>query len=379
MASSDSTIVALKPSAELGEFGSSDPVTVLMLSSRFQVRGSCATTLRLLERLPGWLIYPRLICPDAQQVNVQRRRQLQIREISHLDFPILGRFLLRNLLTELQAQPPDVIHVQSRRMLAAGNWLARQLKRPLILTVHDYLRHPECLRVDRSTCRRIVAVSEAVKADLITQTGLPEELMTVVCSGVETGVVTEVQPLETGHVPVVGTAGPLETVKGLPYFLEAAAKVLATGKDVEFLIAGAGPEEKRLRRLAQSLGIFHKVTFVPYLLEFGRSLAAMDIFCLPSLQQGLGAVMLEAMALGRPVIATGVGGVNTIVRDGETGLMVPPSNSEELARHIIELLENPDRARAIGNAARRLVESDYSVDRMVKQFVQIYRDVQKVT
>ena len=85
--------------------------------------------------------------------------------------------------------------------------------------------------------------------------------------------------------------------------------------------------------------------------------------------------MLEAMALGRPVIATGVGGVSSVIRDGETGLIVPPQSSSELARRIVELLDQPDRARAIGAQARKLVVEQYSANTMVQRTAQLYREL----
>lgn len=347
------------------------PIDVLLVSPRFEVRGSCATTLRLLEHLPALGVRFRLVCPDAQLIDPDRRRRLPIQEMPWLDLPVLKSVAQRLLLGRLREEPPDVIHVQSRRMLKTATFLARELERPFVLTVHDYLKRRERMRIDRQWCRRIITVSEAVRDDLLARTDLPADLLTVIASGVETG--GEVRPpLEPQNVPVVGTAGPLEAVKGFPFFLGAARKVLSAGIEVEFLVAGAGPEEANLRRLARTLGIAHRVTFVPYLLDFRRSLEAMDIFCLPSLQQGLGTVMLQAMAMGRPVIASGVGGVHTIVRDGETGLLVPPSNTGELARRIIELLESPVRARAIGEAARNLVEANFGVDRMIRKVADVY-------
>ena len=141
------------------------------------------------------------------------------------------------------------------------------------------------------------------------------------------------------------------------------------------LIAGAGPEEANLRRLARELGIAQKVTFVPNLSDLNESLAAMDIFCLPSLQQGLGTIMLEPMAMAKPVIATGVGGVYSVVEDGRTGLMVPPSNSQALAEKILDLLNHPDRAGTIGEAARARVVSDFSVEKMIRQTAGLYREL----
>lgn len=346
----------------------------MLLAGRFQARGSCAYALRLLQHLPQFGVQVRAICPDARQVEPHRRSE-NLRELTHLDMPLWGRVVLEFLSRELAAAPPDLIHVQSRQMLQQGRWLARRLQRPFVLTMHECIQPRERLRIDWNWCRRIIAVSESVKEALVEHARIPAEQVSVIVSGVEVEPHSRcAAPLDPGHVPVVGTACPLEAVKGLPYFLSAAQRVLATGRDVEFVVAGAGPEEANLRRLTRELGISGKVTFVPYVLDFADALVAMDIFCLTSLQQGLGTVMLEAMSLGRPVIATGVGGVDRAVRDGKTGLIVPPGNSAELARRILELLDDPVRARALGTAAREIVTEEFGVERMVRATAALYRE-----
>ena len=199
-------------------------------------------------------------------------------------------------------------------------------------------------------------------------------MVTVIHSGVEIPENADSAPvLDPNHIPVIGTAGPLETVKGLPFFLGAAQQVLATRGNAEFLVSGTGPEESNLRRLAHELGISEHVTFVPNLHDFSKSLSALDIFCLPSLRQGLGTIMLEAMARGKPVIASGVGGIYSAVQDNKTGLVVPPSNSGQLASRILELLNDPVRARAIGERARQFVKEQFGVEQMVEQTVNVYR------
>ena len=349
---------------------------ILLFAGRFTVRGSCSYSLRLAEHLPMQGMRSTVVCPDARRVEPERRRELQIREFSHLHLPLWGCVVVRMMLRQLQLDPPDLIHIQSRNVAQQGMWLARELKRPFVLTVHDYLQASERFVVDRHWCQRIIAVSESVKSDLQKRAGLPGDLISVIHSGVDThDTIDETTVLEANRLPVVGTAGPLEGVKGFPFFLGAAARVLATGRDVEFVIAGAGPEESNLRRLARELKIDSHVTFSPNLLEFGDALSATDIFCLPSLQQGIGTIMLEAMSKGRPVIASRVGGIDQVVRDGETGLLVPPSNSESLANRILELLDNPVKAREMGRAARIEVARDFSVDQMVSKTVAVYREI----
>jgi len=353
-----------------------DAPRVLMLAGRFSVRGSSAYTLRLAENLPQAGVQAQLICPDARIVERSLCRQLGIQEFPYLQTPLVGRVVLPLLARSLEADPPDLIHAQSRGAAPQGAWLARRLERPYVLTVHDYMQPRQTLRVDRAWCRRIIAVSESVKSDLLARTGLPDPLVTVIHSGVDCDATPDVSGvLPPGRVPVIGTAGPLEAVKGFPFFLGAAARVLMTGRDVEFVIAGAGPEEENLRRLSRELQIAEHVTFIPNLSDFAEALVAMDVFCLPSLQQGIGTIMLEAMALARPVIGTRVGGVYRVIRDGETGLLVPPSDSVRLAERMIELLDDPARARSIGLAAQQEVRQEFSVDRMVEKTAALYREV----
>jgi glycosyltransferase involved in cell wall biosynthesis len=351
-------------------------IEVLLLVGRFEVRGSSAYTLRLATGLAREGLAAKIVAADARRVSPLVANRLHIREFRRLDAPLWGAVVFRFLLNEMRRNPPRLIHLQSPRVLRQGTRLARALQRPYVLTMHEHLAEGMPPRIDRRFCRRIIAVSESVRDDLLVRLRLPPEMVTVISSGVETYPWDDLPlPLEPGHVPVIGTAGPLEAVKGFPWFLGAARQVLARRNDLEFLVAGAGPEEANLRRVARELEIAGKVTFVPYVQRFTEALAATDIFCLPSLQQGLGTIMLEAMALGRPVIATGVGGVASVIRHGETGLIVPPGNSGELARRILELLDQPTRARALGARARQLVVDEYSVESMVRKTAQVYREV----
>ena len=348
---------------------------VLLLAGTFSLRGTSAYTLRLAEHLSKHEFRAKVVCPCARMVETDKRVELSIAEYPHLLTPIWGRVIQHWLRKDLLDDPPALVHIQSRKLLPLGTWLARRLGCPFVVTVHDFLQPRERLPFQATWGRRIIAVSESVRAELLERTRVAPELVTVIPSGVEAEEQLPVTALDPGRTPVVGTAGPLEASKGLPYFLGAAQKVLAAQVAAEFVIAGAGPEEGNLRRLSRELGIAEHVTFVPNVLDLTTSLSAMDVFCLPSLRQGLGTIMLEAMALGRPVIATGVDGVYSVVQDNETGLVVPPSNSGRLAQRILELLNDPFRARRIADNARQMVQRDFSVDQMVQRTVEVYRQV----
>ncbi len=353
-----------------------DPLNVVLLAGRFEARGTSSYTLRLAKRLSAYDISPLIVCSDARQIDSAKKKSIHLREYRHVDVPLIGRVVREWIIPPLQRDPPDLIHIQSHRMLPLGTWLSRRLKKPFVLTIHQLPGAGSRVHISRRYGRRVIAVSASVKDALLQQSRLPDDFVTVIHSGVEAeSHSAALRILNPDQVAVVGTAGPLESIKGVPYFLAAAQKVLAVRQDVEFLVAGAGPEETNLRRLARRLQIDRHVTFVPNLHDFGQSLSAMDIFCLPSIQQGLGTIMLEAMAKGRPVIASGVGGVYSIIRNGETGFLVPPSESRPLADRILDLLADPVRARAIGEAGRSLVCREFHVETMVQRTAELYREI----
>ena len=350
--------------------------SVLLLAGRLEVRGRTSQLLYMARRLPEQGIKIQLLCPDASRLVKEATQGIPVREAPALEWPFLHRAAWYWLLWELEANPPDLIHIYQRRMLPFGTWLARQLRRPYVVTFHDFLRPGEKLTIDQVLCRRYLAVSEPIRDELFAQPRYPQELIEVIHSGVETEFVHEPPALLVpGRSPVIGTAGPLEFDKGHDVFIRATPLILQGCAHAQFVIAGTGPEEPRLRQLVRDLRMSEYVTFVSGMADLSVAIEAMDIFVLPSLRQGLGTIMLEAMARSRPVIATQSGGVYQIVREGLTGLLVPPSDSPALARQIIELLNSPDRARLMGQAAREQVRNDFRVETMIEKTAMMYRAV----
>jgi len=349
---------------------------IILLAGELRMRGGTAYTLRLKRGLPDYGFDVSLIAEHAGQLSRDICRELGVREVTHMTTPILNRVVLPLLVAEYEdRKPPQLIHIQSRKMLRPGMRLASLWKVPCIVTMHDYLGEREQFRIYPEICRKVIAVSDSVRNDLLARTGLDPNLVQVIRSGVDLDESTEGEILPPGRPPVIGTAGALDRIKGVHYFLGAAQKVLQQFPDAQFLVSGSGPEEDRLRELSRSLSIDKQVTFVPSLNDFSAAIQAMDIFCLPSLKQGLGSIMLEAMARGRPVIATKTGGVYSVVQDQVNGLIVPPGDIESLAQHMIELLKDPVRARELGEAGREHVRKEYSVDRMLEQTAKLYREL----
>ena len=184
---------------------------------------------------------------------------------------------------------------------------------------------------------------------------------------------------EHGHFPdnkfVIGTVGRLDKVKGHEYFLEAAAKVIKERDDIIFPIVGTGPLEILLKNKAKQLGIADHVYFLGFRSDAKCLIAAMDIFVLPSLHEGIPYVLLEAMARSKPVICSDVGGIKEVVRNGSDGILVPPKNSTAISQAIIEAMGRKNYLGNMGQRARKKVVEYFSSEIMAKNTSDFYLDV----
>jgi glycosyltransferase involved in cell wall biosynthesis len=186
-----------------------------------------------------------------------------------------------------------------------------------------------------------------------------------------------------GNTPVIATVGNLGDVKGHPTFLRAAARVAAAIGNCKFLIVGADRFgegwQKRLEQLAYDLGIADQVHFPGWQDDIRPTLHAADVVALPSRTEGLPLALLEAMACGKAVVATPVGGVPEAIIDGVTGHLVPPDDPERLAVTLIRILKDREHAGVIGAAARGRVEARFSLDRHAAAVQALYDDLQPIS
>jgi L-malate glycosyltransferase len=162
-------------------------------------------------------------------------------------------------------------------------------------------------------------------------------------------------------------------IKDHSSLLRGFASVAAVRTDVDLLLAGDGPLRDELERLADSLGIRQRVRFLGIRSDVPELLQASDVFLLTSICEAASLTLLEAMAAGLPVIVTDVGGNPEIVRDGTEGLLVPRGDSAAIAAAIGQLLDNPPRAEAMGEAGRSRVGQRYQLDRTIASYFQMYQ------
>ncbi|MCG8352920.1 MAG: glycosyltransferase [Chloroflexales bacterium] len=176
------------------------------------------------------------------------------------------------------------------------------------------------------------------------------------------------------RAPRLAIVGRLERQKGHIYLLQAAVDVLRQFPSAEFWVIGAGILQDELERCAAELGVAHAVHFLGQRGDVPDLLRQTDVFVSASLWEGFPAVILEAMAMHRPVVATDVSGSRELVRHGETGLLVPAANPAQLAQAMRQMLSNPDAAQRMAAQARRSVDC-YTIEAMAAKYDQLYQDV----
>ena len=171
---------------------------------------------------------------------------------------------------------------------------------------------------------------------------------------------------------VVGTIAHLEEHKGLKYLLKAASLLLASRSDISFLFVGEGTLKGELKKLCVDLKIEKDVIFAGERSDIPGLLFSIDIFVLPSLREGLPLAILEAMACGKPVIATNVGGIPEVLKHGENGILVSPKDPEALYRAMNELLDNRKKREKMGRKGKRVCDESFRAKIMVENIEGLY-------
>lgn len=293
-------------------------------------------------------------------------------------------FSFRKLIEFLQEYDPHLIHVLSLPSARMGAKIARRLETPFIVTVH---RRPpgRVPSLESSLLGGVIALNEVIREALVNVQNLAKSRIRVIRRGVDLRRLRSPRPGEGEagsaaedageRIPVVGSVGRLSPEKGHQFLISAARMVLDRGVEAHFAIVGEGPEEARLREQVKRLDLLHHVTFSPHLPDPADLYSLFDIVALPVLRSGVGVTALEAMALGKPLVASAVGEMLQLVEDGTTGLLTPEGNAEALADRIVELISSPQRMARIGAEGRRWVEENFALQPMIVSTRAYYEEV----
>ena len=320
--------------------------------------------------------------------------------IVHIDIQCGGfRYSIKKLIDLLREEKIDIIHSQGARAdfySRVATKLARQktkIVNTVAVLVEKYnvgiLRKRIYCSLDGFTERytdKFIVVSDALKKSLIITHCIPKQKVVKIYNGVR---VQEYRihdcdksyrktKKELGihnEVFVIGAIGRLVWGKGFEYLIEAIPEIVRHMPDARFLLVGDGPRKQRLEALSEELRVRDNVIFAGFRSDIKEILSAIDILVIPSLLEGFPMITLEAMAMAKPIVATNIDGITEQITDEVNGILVPPKNPAALAIAIIELFRNKERAQKLGLSARKKVEQEFSVEKMVAETERVYLSI----
>lgn len=289
---------------------------------------------------------------------------------------------LLKLLPLIKKYRIDIIHSHTRTTQILGWLLHRTTGVRHISTCHGFFKRRLFRRIFPGWGNKVIAISEAVKDHLIFDLGVKNQAVTVIHSGIDIEKFKIQNPKSKneikkefglGNGPVVGTIARLSLEKGHSYLIEAMKIVLGKIPNAQLVIIGEGKTKENLLCLIKNLRLEKNIFLIPTVNDTCQALMAMDLFVLPSLKEGLGLSLMEAMAAALPVIGSGVGGIKTLIRHGYDGLLVKPADVQGLAASIIELLEDSGKAWSLAACGRSFISDRFRQEKMIEETERFYQ------
>jgi len=298
---------------------------------------------------------------------------------------------LRHIREYVKEHRIEIVHSHTPRTLLTLRMALGKRRGPLHVATKHILNSPGDRRwgllyslADRLLLynpTHLVAVSGRVMRGIMACPGMNAKRVSLIRNAVDSApycVPQQREPcraefgLTHGQI-LIGTSGRIEKVKRYDLLLQGYAKVYTVFPESRLMIAGEGSLRRQLEALAHDLGIGDAVIWTGFRKDIPRLLAAMDIYVMSSMNEGLSLSILEAMAAGKPVVITDVGGARELVKDHETGLLIPPGSAEEIAVALLTLLEEPAKTLELARKGREYVVREFGQQRMMESYGRLYR------
>jgi glycosyltransferase involved in cell wall biosynthesis len=287
---------------------------------------------------------------------------------------------LSRLVSLARRAHPDIVHTHLVHADVYGAVAARLSGARLVSTRHNDDRFRRrwssraLHRVLTHAADRLITISDALTRFVVETEGAVPEKVRRIHYGLDIPAGASIAPARTRE-RVLGIVGRLDVQKGHRYLLQALPRIRQKCEDIRLMVIGDGPLREALREEARRLGVADIVEFTGYRDDAAALMGRFDILVVPSLWEGFGLVLLEAMAAARPVVASRVSAIPEIVVDGETGILVPPSDPESLAEAVIRLLDDADLAERLGRQGRARLTRVFSVDAMTAGTEAVYDEL----
>ncbi|PIU41770.1 MAG: hypothetical protein COS99_03670 [Candidatus Omnitrophica bacterium CG07_land_8_20_14_0_80_42_15] len=318
--------------------------------------------------------------------------KLELASVPHIEIPIRTKFELspkvftsaRMLHRFVTRRGVEIIHAQTRVAQVASAIISKYSQVPYISTCHGFFKARFGRRLFGCWGYKTIAISEAVSEHLVNDFKIKKSNIELIYNGIDLDRFKDYNDDEKESFrknlgikkgPLVGIIARLSSVKGHKYLIEAMKYVIGQIPDAQLLIIGEGGIKADLVEMTNKFGISSNVYFFDSIVNTAEPLSVMDVFVLPSIHEGLGLSIMEALAMKKAVVASDVGGINTIVKNNVTGFLVPSRNANALAESIIKLLKDRSLRDKFGRDGRRLIEESFPLDLMAEKTEKVYKDV----
>jgi glycosyltransferase involved in cell wall biosynthesis len=345
-----------------------------------------------------------LMSGPVEDPGQDRKKEIEECGIRHIFIPELVRNikLFKDLIAflkiyrVLRKEKFDIVHTHTSKAGFLGRLAAKLARVPIIIYTphgHVFFGYFSSLKTKifilleklaSPLADKIVAKTNREKEDYISYKITSERRLAIICSGIDLNRFKELSSDEKLKIKkelgipenslVVGTAGRLVPVKGPEFLIEASKIIVSKYPDTYFLFAGDGPLRQSLEKKACRMGVKKNIIFLGWRDDVSKIISIFDIFVLPSLNEGMGRVLVEAMALRKPIVASCVGGIPDLVAHGKNGFLVPPKNPMELAKHIQLLLEDRGEREKMGSAGQETI-FNFSKERMIEDTESLYEEL----
>lgn len=362
-------------------------MNVLLLTTHLNIGGVAVYTVNLARGLRNGNVSVSVASSGGELVKT-----LDQESIFHLELGIKTKFEFHpkllfaffKLLAFIKKNKIDLVHAQTRVAQVLAYLISRFSGVSYVSTCHGFFKKNRISRkLFPAWGSHVIAISDAVKDHLITDFNIKRDNIFLIYTGVDSEVFAgRIEGNEKDLLkynlgfdksPVIGSVSRLSPVKGLRYLLFAMKDILREVPSARLLLVGEGPSKDYLMELAKKLGIENHIFFALNTTETERFLSIIDVFVFYSLKEGLGLSLLEALAAGKPCVASSVGGVSSIVEDGITGILVPPKDSHALKEAIIKVLKDKELRASLAERGRELVKERFSMEKMVEGVIDVYK------
>jgi glycosyltransferase involved in cell wall biosynthesis len=363
------------------------PLRVMFMVTSLPVGGAETLLAELVRRMDPCHFLPEICClKERGPLGEQLAEELPV----HHDL-LANKYDLRvwpRLVKLLRERRTDaVVTVGAGDKMFWGRLAAKRSGVPVILSALHSTGWPDGVgRLNRlltSITDGFIAVADSHGEHMLENEGFPAEKVFVIPNGVDTSRFAPQPPSESlrreigiGQAdPIVAIVAALRPEKNHELYLDIAARTVRELPDTKFLIVGDGPRREPLEQLAAELRVASSVRFLGTRKDVPQLLSLSDVFVLTSHNEANPVSILEAMSVGKPVVATNVGSIKEAVAEGETGYLVPPGDAAAMTERLVALLENPLRARQMGEFGRGVVIDNWSVEAMVHRYERLIASI----